>query len=130
MSARQEGYYWARLDDKIRPEWHIVLWCDNDGGYDGGDWWWRLAGEDDKYYDDDFSEINETRILSPDEPVVTDDMYLYLQADFANSGLPILRSNEIEITFTNKTDGAVVIKAGQIIGIDQEGKLVLPKAEA
>lgn len=64
---RKEGYYWVRLDDHISPQWQVALWCDNDGGYEGGDWWWRLPGDDDMYFDEDFSEINESRIPSPDE---------------------------------------------------------------
>lgn len=69
-TGRQEGYYWVKLDDPISPQWQSALWCDNDGGFDGGDWWWRLTGDDDKYFDEDFTEINETPIPSPDANIV------------------------------------------------------------
>lgn len=57
---REEGYYWV----KINAEWDIAYWNDL---Y----WSWTkdpfLVGEFDQLSESDIQNINETRILNPDE---------------------------------------------------------------
>jgi hypothetical protein len=68
---RKEGYYWVKIDTSTEElkyhgnHWQAALWYCNNG--DGSDLLWRIAGDDTRFDDDDFSEINETRIVSPDE---------------------------------------------------------------
>ncbi len=84
--ARQDGYYWV----KYFGDWQI-------GRFSKDRWYLTYDALDG---DSHFSEINESRILSPDEPVVTSEMYLNLQKDFAKSGLPI---PDEEIIIHNQT---------------------------
>jgi hypothetical protein len=68
---RKEGYYWVKIDTSTEElkyhgnHWRAALWYCNNG--DGSDLLWRIAGDDTRFDDDDFFEINETRILPPDE---------------------------------------------------------------
>lgn len=67
-NTRQAGHYWVKLDDPVSPDWHVAQWHDNNG--DGSDWCWHSHYLNGKAYDGGFSEINETRIPSPDEWVL------------------------------------------------------------
>jgi hypothetical protein len=69
---RQEGYYWVKIKRREdNPGWHIAFWHDNNGG-DDPDWCWHSDAFDTKHYDWFFDEINETRILAPDEILKTE----------------------------------------------------------
>ncbi len=54
--ARKSGYYWV----KYIKEWEA-------GYFDKKDNEWFLTGTDSTYKDSDFEQINENRIMSPDE---------------------------------------------------------------
>jgi hypothetical protein len=61
---RQNGYYWAKMlpsyyTEGNTPEWEVCYFLD-------GKWFSTAYGNVD-FNDTDFTDINETRILNPDE---------------------------------------------------------------
>lgn len=52
---REIGYYWVRLS----VSWYIAE-------YTGGEYW-LIVGKDSVWHTGNFHEINETRILNPNE---------------------------------------------------------------
>ena len=53
---RENGYYWVKYGDS---EWEVA-------DFQNGKWFYLYGGYD-SYDESDFTEINELRILSPDE---------------------------------------------------------------
>lgn len=54
--AREHGYYWVKINVGWRVlEWHARLQC-----------WYHIGGLA-TFQDDDMQEINENRLLAPDE---------------------------------------------------------------
>jgi hypothetical protein len=51
---REPGYYWVKCEDR----WMIARWVLS--------WWWT-EWDVKEWRDEDFEEINEVRILNPDE---------------------------------------------------------------
>jgi phosphopentomutase len=53
---RENGYYWV----KTKSCWKIAYWSDGEDIYPGH---WSLAGMIGSFQNEDFDEINETRII-------------------------------------------------------------------
>lgn len=57
---REPGFYWVKID---RLSWEVAKWEVSWRGHEQ----WAVCGGELYRDDDDFDEINENRILPPDE---------------------------------------------------------------
>ncbi len=60
MEKRKSGFYWVKTEMLNNGDWIAASWDENI-------LWWDVPGYDDAFYDNYFKEINENRIMSPDE---------------------------------------------------------------
>lgn len=58
MKKRESGYYWVKYDYFSSTKWEIAF-------YDSMFNEWHLCGLNMDYSDNDFTEINETKIQEP-----------------------------------------------------------------
>lgn len=68
MTERKEGYYWVKAKarkDTTEQRQHLDTWFI--GYYKPNIYVWTLSGFSQVFIEDDFIEINETRIPAPDE---------------------------------------------------------------
>lgn len=58
---RQQGFYWV----KWLNNWEVAQWVTHDRDEVNGTWW--MIQNEGLFSDNEFQEINEQRILSPEE---------------------------------------------------------------
>lgn len=84
MTERKDGYYWVRKTNFEFERWSIGLW--NCGV-------WLIAGMSCSVKESEISEINETRIPSPDEKCIE------IPNDNTSRTIPINMERPIEKSF-------------------------------